>query len=323
MFKIRILSTLFLAFSLNSCATSEDEAPVVNYSQIETINTDHYRVQKGDTLYSIAWASNLDYRQLATINRLNAPYSLRTGQVLIVKLPAQKFATLEKPHSLSQYSRMSSKNHSFEIDAPQLATLSPPQYEKKLSFKSKDNNINLSHETREALQLPTPGTTRIPAVSANGINSQKTTKIYDSESPVNEINEQHTKKDLIFTKKSVHFFSWPTQGKIIGQFSEGQLGNKGLDITGQYGQPVKASESGTVVYSGSGLRGYGNLIIIKHNASYLSAYAHNSELMVSEGAQVKAGQEIALMGRAPSGKVMLHFEIRRDGKPINPIQYLR
>ncbi len=323
MFKIRILLTLFLVTSLNSCATSEDEAPVVNYSRIETISTEQYRVQKGDTLYSIAWASDLDYRQVASMNRLKAPYSLRTGQVLRVKLPTQKFAKLEKPHSLAQYSIKSSKNHSFEMEAPQFARLSPPQYEKKLSFKSRHNTSNLNHESRDTLQLPTPGTTRIPAISANGINSQKTTQIYDSGRPVNEINEQHTKKDLIFTKKSVHFFSWPTQGKIIGHFSEGQLGNKGLDITGQYGQPVKASESGTVVYSGSGLRGYGNLIIIKHNASYLSAYAHNSELMVSEGAQVKAGQDIALMGRAPSGQVMLHFEIRRDGKPINPIQYLR
>lgn len=313
MFKIKKLLILSMVISLNGCATSDDEAPVVNHSRIESINTEHYRVQKGDTLYSIAWASDLDYRQLATINHLKAPYSLRAGQSLRIKLPMQRLAKLEKPQ----------KNHSFNLESPQLANLTPPQYEKKLSLKSMHNKAILNHKTSDRLQLPMPGAERIPAISVNRINSQISTQIYDPKNIVNEIDEQHAKKDLIFRKNSVHYFLWPTQGKVIGQFSEGQLGNKGLDITGQYGQPVKASESGTVVYSGSGLRGYGNLIIIKHNASFLSAYAHNSELMVSEGAQVKAGQEIALMGRAPSGQVMLHFEIRRDGKPINPTQYLR
>ncbi len=323
MFKIKQLIILSLVFSLVGCATSDDEAPVVNHSRLESINTEQYRVQQGDTLYSIAWASNLDYRQLAKMNHLKAPYSLRSGQVLRVKLPVQRLAKLEKPLSLSQSIKKSSKNNSFQLDAPKLAQLSEPHFEKKLSTKSMDNKATLEQNSRDRLQLPDPGVARIPAFSANEINSQKSAQIYDTKSAVNEIDEQHAKKDLIFRKKSVHFFLWPTQGKVIGQSSEGQLGNKGLDITGQYGQPVKASESGTVVYSGSGLRGYGNLIIIKHNASYLSAYAHNSELMVSEGVQVKAGQEIALMGRAPSGQVMLHFEIRRDGKPINPTQYLR
>lgn len=323
MFNIKMLLLFALVFSISGCATSDDEAPVINRAQIETINSEHYRVQKGDTLYSIAWAAELDYRQLAQINRLKAPYSLQTGQRLRIKLPEQMLARLDSPRAISQNSKNSQNLASLKLEAPQLTRLSPPGFEKKISSKSMDKNAILNNKSSDRLQLPIPGTERIPAISANGINSQKTTKIYDSKKVVNEIDEQQRKKDLIFRKKDVHYFLWPTRGKVIGLFSEGQLGNKGLDITGQYGQPVKASESGTVVYSGSGLRGYGNLIIIKHNASYLSAYAHNSELMVSEGAQVKAGQEIALMGRAPSGKVMLHFEIRRDGKPINPKQYLR
>jgi lipoprotein NlpD len=321
MFKLKH-AVFFAVIALSGCADSENLAPVVNRGRIETINSDHYRVQAGDTLYSIAWASTLDYRQLAAMNHLKAPYALHPDQVLQVKLPSFSMAHLEKPKQAKVVEK-SSKPSAIKLDPPHFAVLTPPLHEKKYPVKSTSNGANLNHQSSDHLQLPKPGSMRIPAFSANEINSQKRAPIYDSGRAVNEINEQDQRKDLFFTKKCVHCFLWPVRGKVVGQFSSGQLGNKGLDIIGQYGQPVKACESGVVVYSGSGLRGYGNLIIIKHNASFLSAYAHNSELMVSEGSQVKAGQEIALMGRAPSGQVMLHFEIRRDGKPVNPTQYLR
>ncbi len=113
---------------------------------------------------------------------------------------------------------------------------------------------------------------------------------------------------------------WPAKGKIVTTYS--QSGGRGIDIAGKFGQPILAASSGRVVYSGSGLIGYGQLIIVKHNRRYLSAYAQNNKILVKEGDTVTGGQRIAEMGRSGSNRVLLHFEIRRDGKPIDPVRYL-
>lgn len=115
---------------------------------------------------------------------------------------------------------------------------------------------------------------------------------------------------------------WPTNGTLIGRFASNGSLNKGIDIAGQLGQPVLAASNGTVVYAGSGLRGYGELVIIKHSDTYVSAYGHNRRLLVREGQQVKVGQNIAEMGSTGTDRVKLHFEIRRQGKPVDPLQYL-
>ncbi len=113
---------------------------------------------------------------------------------------------------------------------------------------------------------------------------------------------------------------WPAQGTTVGTFDEAK--NKGIDIAGKAGDPVLAAADGRVVYAGSGLRGYGNLIIIKHNNTYLTAYAHNRSLLVKEDQAVRQGQRIAEMGSTDSDQVKLHFEIRRQGKPVDPVRYL-
>ncbi|REG57863.1 murein DD-endopeptidase MepM/ murein hydrolase activator NlpD [Paraburkholderia sp. BL6669N2] len=115
-------------------------------------------------------------------------------------------------------------------------------------------------------------------------------------------------------------FAWPVRGPLLGTFNDST--NKGVNIGGAAGDPVKASADGRVVYAGNGLRGYGNLIIIKHDATYLTAYAHNRSLMVKEGDAVTKGQKIAEMGNSDSDRVMLHFEVRRQGKPVDPLKYL-
>jgi len=114
---------------------------------------------------------------------------------------------------------------------------------------------------------------------------------------------------------------WPTSGSLRNRFDPSN-GKKGLDIEGQMGQPIIAAAGGKVVYSGDGLIGYGNLVIIKHNDTYLSAYGHNRRLLVKEGSEVKQGQKIAEMGDSGKQGVILHFEIRRDGKPVDPLRYL-
>ncbi|WP_434605463.1 peptidoglycan DD-metalloendopeptidase family protein [Pseudomonas sp. R1-7] len=117
-------------------------------------------------------------------------------------------------------------------------------------------------------------------------------------------------------------WGWPSNGVLIGKFSSNGSLNKGIDIAGDLGQPVFAASDGTVVYAGSGLRGYGELVIIKHSDTYVSAYGHNRRLLVREGQQVKVGQTIAEMGSTGTDRVKLHFEIRRQGKPVDPLQFL-
>ena len=117
-------------------------------------------------------------------------------------------------------------------------------------------------------------------------------------------------------------WGWPSNGILIGKFSSNGSLNKGIDIAGDLGQPVLAASDGSVVYAGSGLRGYGELVIIKHSDTYVSAYGHNRRLLVREGQQVKVGQTIAEMGSTGTDRVKLHFEIRRQGKPVDPLQFL-
>ena len=115
-------------------------------------------------------------------------------------------------------------------------------------------------------------------------------------------------------------FAWPAKGKVIAGFNDSS--NKGINIAGKLGEPVDAAAEGKVVYAGSGLRGYGNLVIIKHDGNYLTAYAHNSKILVKEGEMVKRGQRIADMGDSDADTAMLHFEVRRQGKPVDPMKFL-
>ncbi|MBP6796958.1 MAG: peptidoglycan DD-metalloendopeptidase family protein [Luteimonas sp.] len=115
---------------------------------------------------------------------------------------------------------------------------------------------------------------------------------------------------------------WPTEGQIIGRYVAGDPTKQGVDIAGRSGQAVRSAADGVVVYSGSGLVGYGELIIVKHDEQWLSAYGHNRTRLVNEGARVKAGQQIAEMGSSGAARDMLHFEIRYNGKPVDPLRYL-
>lgn len=129
-------------------------------------------------------------------------------------------------------------------------------------------------------------------------------------------------KPKVVPAKSDITWGWPHSGKILAGFSSAEGGNKGLDIAGTIGDPVVAAADGTVVYAGSGLLGYGNLVIISHNQDYLSAYAHNSRILVRENQKVKFGEPVAEIGNTGASVPMLHFEVRRDGRPVDPLRYL-
>lgn len=131
-----------------------------------------------------------------------------------------------------------------------------------------------------------------------------------------------TRKHIPATTNPVKNWIWPVNGKVINRFSKNSINNKGVDIAAKKGSPVRATAKGRVVYSGNGLRGYGHLVIIKHNDKFLSAYAHNDKIHVKENEIVKAGQKIADLGSSGSDREKLHFEIRYKGKPVDPLNYL-
>ncbi|WP_254797323.1 peptidoglycan DD-metalloendopeptidase family protein [Geopseudomonas aromaticivorans] len=167
--------------------------------------------------------------------------------------------------------------------------------------------------------LPMAATTRapaaVPAAGGNPVATQPQTVAPVSAASAGNVGEAQA-------ARSSAGWIWPANGQLISLFSSNSSLNKGVDIDGELGQPVLAASGGSVVYAGSGLRGYGELVIIKHNDTYVSAYGHNRKLLVREGQQVKAGDRIAEMGATGTDRVKLHFEIRRQGKPVDPLQYL-
>lgn len=159
-----------------------------------------------------------------------------------------------------------------------------------------------------------------PAVSSHSKNLTKNKSIKNSQGPSAYKNSPQAPKSEV--SASDLNWSWPAKGELIAKFSTKSPTNKGIDISGSLGESVFAAAAGSVVYAGSGLLGYGNLVIIKHDDQFLSAYAHNKELLVKENQEVKAGQTIAEIGSSGTDKVKLHFEIRHKGKPVDPLKYL-
>lgn len=169
-----------------------------------------------------------------------------------------------------------------------------------------------------------PAAKRAASVSATAQTGREKS-VSDIKNNANR-QENKTVKSANTTNKtkvwSAPQWRWPVKGPLISSFQSSNALNKGIDLGGKLGEPVLAAAGGQVVYSGSGLRGYGKLLIVKHNETFLSAYAHNDRLLVKEGDFVKAGQRIADMGSSGTDRVKLHFEIRRDGTPVDPLKFL-
>lgn len=272
-----------------------NEANIVDGTAQPLVNTPDYTVSKGDTLYSVAFAADKDFRLIVAINQLKKPYKLHAGQKL--KLVVADHVKLPDPDLVEK--------DQIELQEPVFHEKAKKPLKTKVSLPLPRKNISKKTQVKNK-----------PKVSHKAADN----KVYRV--AVKKPKPKTSKRHLKVGPKPVLHWLWPTKGKILKTFSLKRVGNKGLDIAGKYGSPIKATAPGVVVYSGSGLRGYGNLIIIKHNAKYLSAYAYNKELLVKEGAEVKSGQVIAKMGKADSGQVKLHFEIRRVGKPVDPKRYL-
>ncbi|RRV08138.1 LysM peptidoglycan-binding domain-containing protein [Pseudomonas sp. v388] len=198
---------------------------------------------------------------------------------------------------------------------PEPFTIRPGQ---TIRFDGRSNSTATGVATAPVVTRPV--TTTSTSNSASG--SVKTTVISKPVAVVPVVIPPSATAQTGAAGKSPTGWGWPSSGVLIGKFSSNGSLNKGIDIAGDLGQPVLAASDGSVVYAGSGLRGYGELIIIKHSDTYVSAYGHNRRLLVREGQQVKAGQTIAEMGSTGTDRVKLHFEIRRQGKPVDPLQFL-
>lgn len=237
--------------SNNAGAIASSRESAQHTAESTALKPRRYRVRSGDTLFSIAFQYDLDFRKLAIANGLNPPYTIFVGQEI---------------------------------------------------------NLELNAVTRRSSVV---ASTNIGAVVDN--NSVARTRAGGGSSSV------VLRQPVTSTSRRIQW-QWPHQGHLLKAFQPGV--NKGLDISGKVGDSVLAAGDGDVVYSGRGVQGAGDLIIIRHSDRYLSAYAYNSAMLVSEGAHVRAGDRIAKIGESPAGVPMLHFEIREDGNSVDPSRFL-
>ncbi len=276
-----------------------------------------YHVVHGDTLYSIAFKHGLDFRDLAAWNGIVSPYRILVGQDLRLSAPravASAAPTVIEPRP----------GQAVTSGIGEAATTAPLA---SASTAPKPSAFEPLPAQPATAPTPTPATTA-PAekpVAAAPKPVEIAPKPVETPPPVKPIAAPAPSKPPVNVAElnaGGVAWRWPADGKVVGTYVSGDQTKQGLDIAGSAGDPVRAAADGEVVYSGNGLIGYGELIIVKHNANFLSAYGHNRKRLVKEGERVKAGQEIAEMGATSASRDELHFEIRKNGKPVNPLEYL-
>jgi lipoprotein NlpD len=274
-----------------------------------------YTVKRGDTLYLIALDHGLEYRDLAAWNNIENPNLIRIGQVLRLSPPgAPPPAAAGAAEVQTAPLKTVPPVVAGEAASTSLAAPSPPGAGSSNTdnYKTQPKMVKEPYSEQALREMQRGTMSQVAAVAPSPPEPSAPPVVARVEpKPAPAAVEGDEKVDWV----------WPAKGKIVAGFSEA-ASLKGIDIAGTAGQPINASAGGKVVYAGSGLRGYGKLIIVKHNNTYLSAYAHNKDILVKEGQQVTKGQKIAEMGSTDADEVKLHFEIRRNGKPMDPLKYL-
>ena len=256
------------------------------------------RVNKGDTLYSIARKENVSVRALIERNNLKAPYRIFPGQRLVI--PRQRYYRIQKGDTLYSIAR---KNNMTVAQLARINKIQPPytlSIGQRLKLTEWEENV--------------PSTTSKKVSSSSSKVSSKAS------------SKAVTSKNITIPKAAQSKrFDRPASGKIIQGFSSSaNAHNEGINIAGKLGDPIKAADSGQVVYAGNELKGYGNLMLIKHKDGWITDYAHNDKMLVKKGAQVTRGQKIATMGKTGNVKTpQLHFEVRYKTKVVDPQKYLR
>ncbi|WP_456296228.1 peptidoglycan DD-metalloendopeptidase family protein [Vibrio sp. AK197] len=305
-----------IALSLTGCAV-HSPAPVSglhkDYDSVPrgSYRGSYYEVKKGDTLYFIAYITDKDVNDLIRYNHLQKPYTIYPGQKLNLWRPVYTPPSYGGTGAGAEVGAVASTvKPSVAASKP---IVSSPSSSSSAASLNKNSSQGVSTKPLS------------PAQKLSKKDAEKRVEQSKSKEYVDSAGKRNVNKTASGTKPKndkVTKWLWPTKGRVIKNFSAGDQGNKGIDIAGQRGQSIVSTAGGTVVYSGNALRGYGNLVIVKHNDNYLSAYAHNDRLLVHEGQSVKAGQKIATMGSSGSNSVRLHFEIRYQGKSVNPKRYL-
>lgn len=300
---IRFFAAIIPTVLLTGCL-SQQPAPAVDRvgstspratAQAQPVGPGYYTVKRGDTLYRIALDNGQDHRDIAAWNNIANPSAIKEGQVLRVIPPGAAEpadGAVSKPIATAS----GIEARSLDQPAPPVAVSSgslkrEPRVGKEPYSDEAYARLNKQSELPKPAEVKPEPKPEVPApVPATPAGPDDVA------------------------------WMWPSTAKVTAQYSES--GNKGLDFAGRAGDPVVAAGDGKVVYAGSGLRGFGELVIVKHNATFLSAYAHNRKILVKEGQQVTRGQKIAEMGNTDADSVKLHFEIRKQGKPVDPSVYL-
>ena len=257
----------------------------------------YYTVQKGDTLIRIGLDAGQNYRDIARWNAIENPNKIEIGDVYRVVPP-------EEPAVAKAV--VSGRLSVTPLPPVPAAAPSPP----KASSPSVPPPVTVAATPPPAVKPAAPSTVQTPEPIAAAPAPQKPPVALAPAAPAASVGDDALE------------FAWPAKGEVIVAFDETK-NRKGIDLAGGAGDPVLAAAEGKVVYAGEGLRGYGKLIIIKHNNTFLTAYAHNQSILVKEDQSVKQGQTIAEMGSTDSDRVKLHFEIRERGRPVDPMKYLR
>jgi lipoprotein NlpD len=298
---------------------SKSPAPADNNDQAEVQPPNTYIVRKGDTLYSIAQSNGVSQKDLAEWNNIQDPAAIQVGQQLLLS-PLSPAGQIAQPslYALPQ-PELSTPGAAVPHGAAAPSEVKPMASSSKL--KTEPKALKLPYSEQAVAQLKayavSPQIALAKAEPSAEKNPPPEAGVPPAPAPTSPVPPTAAVEPVPAADQIE--WIWPTKGKVLEEFSES---TKGIDISGTLGQAINASAAGKVVYSGGGLRGYGKLIIIKHNSTYLSAYAHNNKLLVKEGQTVSKGQKIAEMGSTDSSLVKLHFEIRKNGKPVDPLKHL-
>ncbi|MEO5561088.1 MAG: peptidoglycan DD-metalloendopeptidase family protein [Dokdonella sp.] len=271
-----------------------------------------YRVERGDTLYSIAFRHGMDYRDLAAWNGITAPYTIFVGRELRLAP-----ATNSSSPTVATAAPHSSRNvPSAAATAPGSTRPAAPSSPAPAAFENVTEHSATASASPPPASTPpsSPAATNVPAATVKPASTVSAAPLPSSPAPPSP--------SAVSSGSGEVAWRWPADGQVVVGYVGGDPTKQGIDIAGKAGDSVRTAADGTVVYSGNGLIGYGELIIVKHSPSFLSAYGHNRKRLVKEGDRVKAGQMIAEMGSSSASRDSLHFEIRKNGKPANPVDYL-
>jgi lipoprotein NlpD len=340
----RIVVISALAFVIAGCASQQGGGPQVrDLSQARQAveNSPQYTVKAGDTLYGIAWQHNLDYRQLAAMNNIDAPYQIRPGQTISLREGASMASASSQPATNNansggavatglnpQTASVASNDQELDWLLPDESAIERNQRltAERDAAEAPEQDAGPSEAEPEVIAAAEPEPAAQPEPEVEPAAEPEPQPVSEPEpqqeaAPASQ-NAAADRGSRTYTPAETIDWQWPADGNVAGEFGQGDSITAGIDITGEKGQPVKAAGPGIVVYAGSGVRGYGNLILLKHNDQFLSAYAHNDSLRVSENDVVEAGEVIATMGDSDAENVRLHFEVRRDGQPQDPMDFL-